>query len=232
MKSSNVFACGVAASVVLVAAGASSGATLDMRSWIDANGFSNNLATNEWQGRRGSATGPLLTGDAASWYTPGVQFSVPLIGPLTSPGSDGGAAGPATFNGMWVHPGSGVDAVAVFAPQSPVDIAGVNVRSELIGNGLNGNGVRILAYLTVGGVTTQIGGAGVLAGTSVEQTDAFLLPGTVTLNPGDTLAIHFNDNGSYLFDHVNFNATVIIPAPAGVMALGGAGLACVRRRRA
>ncbi len=231
MKSSRVFSCGVIAAGVFGVGGVSHGTILDMRSWIDANGFSNNSASNEWQGRIGSATGALMTPGLTAWTTPGVQFSVPLIGPITSPGSDSGAAGPATFDGLWVHPGSGVDAVAVFAPQSAVDLAGVRVRSELIGNGLSGNGVRILAFLTVGGITTQIGSHAVLGGTSVEQTDDFLLPGTVTLNPGDTLAIHFNDNGSYLFDHVNFNATVIIPAPAGGLVLCGAGLACVRRRR-
>lgn len=220
-----------AASIAALAATSAHGAILDMRAWIDANGFVNNSASNEWQGRIGSATGALMTPSATNWSTPGVQFSVPLIGPLTSPGSDNGAAGPATFDGMWVHPGSGVDAVAVFAPQEVLDVGGVSVHSELIANGLSGNGVRITAFLTRSGVTTPLSGVGILVGTSSDQVDNLTLPSITTIGPGDYIAVHFNDNGSYLFDHVNFNINVIVPAPAGVSLAAAPMLALVARRR-
>lgn len=221
----------VASLLLATCAASTDGAVLRLREWIDVNGFSSNSASNEWQGRIGSATGALMTASAASWGTPGVQFGVPLIGPITAPGSDNGAAGPATFDGLWVHPGSGVDAVAVFAPQAPIDVTGLSVHHELIANGLSGNGVRFIAYITQSGVTTQLGAEVVFGGTSVDGVSDFTLPGVVTLNPGDTLALHVNDNGSYLFDHVNFDVTVTIPAPGTLGVAGLFGLAAARRRR-
>lgn len=223
--------CSVAVVVLGLVDASADAATLNLRQWVDVNGFSNNSASNEWQGRIGSATGTLMTASSTSWTTPAVQFSVPLIGPLTSPGSDNGAAGPATFDGLWVHPGSGVDAVVVFAPQAAVDVTGLSVHHELIANGLSGNGVRFLAYLTLSGVTTQIGSSVAFGGTSTDGFSDFTLPNAVTLNPGDTLALHVNDNGSYLFDHVNFDVTVTIPAPGLLAAAAPLGLIGLRRRR-
>jgi hypothetical protein len=166
----------------------------------------------------------------ASWTSPGFAANTPVIGPLTSPGSDNGAAGPATFNGAWVHPGSGIAAVAVFAPQSPVWAGGMSVRWEYIANGLTGNGVRATVQATIGGVTSTLGGPILLTG-STDRTDTFLMPSTVLMQPGDTLAVILDDNGSYLFDHVNFNATVVIPTvPASAGLLGAMALGMRRRR--
>lgn len=202
---------------------------LDLRQWVDANGFTNNVATNTWQGRRIDAAGALMAG-GASWTSPGFPSGTPLLGPLTSPGSDPGAAGPATFNGLWVHPGSGTAAAAVFAPQTPVWAGGVSVHWEYIANGASSNGVRLSVQATIGGVTSNLGSPIVL-GTVNDQTDFFALPSVIQMQPGDSIAVIFDDNGSYLFDHVNFNATIGIPAPGAMAGVLVIGLAAARRRR-
>jgi hypothetical protein len=106
----------------------------------------------------------------------------------------------------------------------------MSVRWEYIFNGLSGNGVRATVQATISGVTTTLGSPVLLAGTT-DVTSNFLMPSTVLMQPGDTLAVIFDDNGSYLFDHVNFNATVIIPAPPTCAALLGAMVIGRRRRR-
>lgn len=217
-----------------VCAGLSTSAALgddfNFRDWIDANGFSNNSGTALWQGRTGSRTGALMTPSASNWSSPSLSFATPLIGPLTSPGSDNGAAGPATFSGAWVHPGSGVPAYLVFSPQSALLVGGMTIRSELIANGLSGNGVRISVEAYIGGVTTSLGTI-TLTGTD-DRTDVFSLPVPVIMQPGDSLSMVVDDNGSYLFDHVNFNAVVTVPGPGtGIAMLTAVGMGLGRRRR-
>lgn len=202
----------------------------NFRDWIGANGFTNNSGTALWQGRTGSRTGALMTPSTSNWSSPSLSFGTPLIGPLTIPGSDNGAAGPATFNGTWVHPGSGVPAYLVFSPQSALLVGGMTVRSELILNGLSGNGVRISVEAYIGGVTTSLGTI-TLTGTN-DRTDVFSLPVPVIMQPGDSLSMVVDDNGSYLFDHVNFNAVVTVPGPGtGVAMLAAVGMGLGRRRR-
>lgn len=212
-----------------LAATAAQAEILDLRQWLDTNGFASNVATNTWQGRRVDAAGALMAGGSA-WISPGFPVNTPLFGPLTSPGSDPGAAGPATFNGVWMHPGSGTPAAAVFAPQSPVWAGGVSVHWEFIANGLSGNGIRLSVQATIGGVTSNLGSPIVLTG-SDDRTDFFALPSVIQMQPGDSIAVIFDDNGSYLFDHLNFNATIGIPAPGAAAGLLVVGLAATRRRR-
>lgn len=209
---------------------AAANAAADMtnfRDWVDANGLATNSTSNLWYGTAG-VDGGLMTADTSSWYTPGQPFGTPLMGPLTSVGSDNGAAGPATFDGIWVHPGSGLPAVLVFAPQSSMWVSGMAVHSELILNGLSGNGVTITVLATIGGVTTNLGTT-TLTGTS-DQLDVFSLGGLVQMNAGDSFKVVFGDNGSYLYDHVNFNAW-LVPGPGGLATLTLLAGARGRRRR-
>lgn len=199
----------------------------NFRDWVDANGLATNSTSNLWYGTTGVG-GSLMTTDGSSWYSPGQPFGTPLMGPLTSVGSDNGAAGPATFDGIWVHPGSGIPAVLVFAPQSSMWVSGMAVHSELILNGLSGNGVTISVLATIGGVTTNLGTT-TLTGTS-DQLDVFSFGGLVQMNAGDTFKVVFGDNGSYLYDHVNFNAW-LVPGPGGLAALTLLAGARGRRRR-
>lgn len=222
----DLFLASAAASACLLT-GASASMT-NFRDWVDANSFATNSTSNLWYGTTGVG-GPLMAG-GESWITPGVQFQTPLIGPTTSPGSDPGAAGPATFNGVWVHTGASVPAVLMFAPQSDTVIGIVNVHSELITNGLSGNGITISVTTIIGGVETHRGTT-TLAGTADDRMDLFSLGQPRTLQAGDAIRIEFGNNGSYLFDHVNFNVWMTVPAPGLGAALLGPALLGLRRRR-
>lgn len=199
------------------------------RDWLNANPTTPNSIANEWYGTIGLG-GPMMATDGSYWFSPGYPHTTPLLGLRTTIGSDNGAAGPATFDGSWVHPGSGVPAVLVFAPTVATLVGGMDIRSELIANGLSGNGITITVYATIGGNTSTLGSTS-LGGISTSVLNSFTLPNVTTLNPGDSLSIAFGDNGSYLYDHVNFNAWITIPTPGAAAVLGLGGLLAARRRR-
>lgn len=225
---SNLFAF-AAAGVIVVAAPALAN-DLIVRDWLVSQGFSALSGTSLWQGRIGSASGSLMTASSTSWTNPSGSFSTPLFGPLTTIGSDNGAAGPATFDGVWAHPGSGVDAVLVFAPLSPTQVGQVIIHAEMILNGLSGNGVNIETRLIQGSTSTSLGQFYVSGPNDRLETVA--LPAVTTLMPGDKIAVHVNDAGSYLYDHVNINVEISpVPAPAAGLALGMGLLGLARRRR-
>lgn len=211
-----------------VGVSAASADIVNFRSWLDANATTPNSASNEWFGTQG-INGAMMTSDGSLWYSPGFPNSTPLLALRNNIGTNGGAAGPATFNGSWAHPGPGIAAVLVFAPTAPMLIGQVDVRSELIANGLSGNGVTISVLTTIAGNTTSIGTV-TLAGTADERMDSFTFP-TTLFQPGDRVHIAFGDNGSYLFDHVNYDATIGVPTPAAGAALGLGVLLSIRRRR-
>jgi len=226
MKTSRILTATVLAVVSCAAAQAD---VLNFRDWLDTHPSTPNAATNEWFGTTGLGGG-LMTSDGTYWYSPGQPHFTPLLSIRTSVGSDNGAAGPSTFDGAWAHPGSGIAAVLVFAPTVSTWVGAMNVRSELIANGLSGNGVSITVYATIAGSTSSLGSI-FLGGTADSRLDTFNLSSLTLLNPGDRLSIAFGDNGSYLYDHVNFNAWVTIPAPGATAALGVLGVVAGRRRR-
>lgn len=201
---------------------------LNFRDWAQVNGFAANSAANLWYATTGVG-GTSMSSNGEYWYSPGFPSGTPLMGPLVNLGTQNGAAGPATFDGVWVHSGPGVPAVLVFAPQSPVFAGGMEVHSELVANGLSGNGVTINVLATIGGVTTDLGTVA-LSGIN-DRLDTFMLSSPVMIQPGDTLRVVVGDAGSYLFDHVNFSPRVVVPAPTGSALPAGAGLFGLRRRR-
>lgn len=218
--------CAIAA--VALAATHAHAVITDFRAWLDVHGSAVNSSSNDWYGTTG-LNGPLMAASPTQWYSPGQPVNTPILAVPVDPGTNSGAAGPATFAGTFVHPGSGVPAVLVFAPQSPVVFGGMSVHSELIVNGLSGNGVSIAVHATISGVTTNLGSID-LAGTADDRLDHFLLPGgVVTMQPGDRVQIVIGDRGSYLYDHVNLNAWVTVPAPGAATAM--VALVLARRRR-
>ncbi len=212
---------------VCAIASAANADIIDFRDWLDANPATPNSTANEWYGTRG-VNGAMLTDVGGAWTSPGFPNGTPILGARTEIGSDNGAAGPATFPGFWAHPGSGVETVLVFEPNAPIWIGAVGVQSELILNGLSGNGVTISAYATLSGVTSSLGTV-TLTGTD-DRTDLFNLPSLTLFQPTDQIHIAIGDNGSFLYDHVNFNAWITIPAPGSTVLLAGLGLLARRRR--
>jgi hypothetical protein len=198
------------------------------RDWLSANPSTPNSTANEWYGTIGLG-GAMMTSGGSSWFSPGYPNSTPILGLRTTVGSNNGDAGPATFDGSWAHAGPGVPAVLVFAPTVATWVGGINIQSELILNGLSGNGVTITVYSTIAGNTASLGTT-TLTGIDT-RFDSFNLPNLTLLNAGDSLSVAFGDNGSYLYDHVNFNATISIPAPSAAALIGLGGLFTARRRR-
>ena len=210
MKTSSLATVITLASLVCSAAHAD---VHNFRDWLTANPTTPNSTANEWYGTIGLG-GAMMTTNGSYWYSPGYPNSTPLIGIRTTVGSDNGAAGPA---------------VLVFAPTVSTWVGAMNIQSELIANGLSGNGITITVYATIAGNTTSLGTT-TLTGTN-SQIDSFNLPNLTQLNAGDSLSIAFGDNGSYLFDHVNFNAWITVPTPGAAALLTLAGLVTSRRRR-
>lgn len=204
----------------------------NFRDWIDANGVSSNSASNTWHGTFG-LDGPLLSvltnENGTFWAKAGSPDFTPLLALPTTVGSWNGSAGPATFEGSWMHAGASTPPVLVFAPSVTTYAAGMAIRSELIANGLSGNGVTFTVYTQIGGVLSNHGTT-TLAGTSSDRTDTFAFGPGVTLAAGDKAMIVFGNNGNYQFDHVNFNAWLTVPAPGALALLGMVGLVGNRRR--
>jgi hypothetical protein len=223
------------ASVSICAAGllsaAANASMTNAREWADVHGFVSNSASQLWYGTAG-VNGPLLSSAGTSWRASGQPYEWPMIGPLVDIGSYGGAAGPATFNGMWGRPGSVLDAVMVLAPQAPTWTTGLTVNSELIANGMLGDGVTITVLAKVDGVTSNLGTV-TLANSADARIDFFALGGGLTqMNAGDSYSVVIGNNGSFLYDHVNFNAWLTVPGPGAVAILfGAAGMLKSRRRR-
>jgi len=218
----------------LAAATLSSTALADItnfRDWMDANGVATNSTSNTWYGTAGIGGSMLapVTNSNGSYWAGSYASSTPVLALAANVGSWTGAAGPATFNGSWVHTGPNVAAVLVFQPSQTTYATGMNVRSELIANGLSGNGITITVSTVIGGVTTNRGTT-TLAGTTADQLDFFAFGSGVTLGAGDKVMISFGDRGDYNFDHANFNAWLAVPAPGALALLTAAGLVSRRRR--
>jgi hypothetical protein len=225
------------ASLAPICAAAAIGATAaadvyDLRQWIDAHGMGGmgaNSPSQLWYATTG-LFGPAMTATGGVWKTPSEPYGWPMFGPLVNPGEYGGTAGPATFAGLWGRPGPNFQAVMVFAPQTPMEVEGMTVYSELIANGMMGDGLTLTVYARIGGITQDLGTV-VLAHTTEMRVDSFSLGSIRVMNPGDTLHLVIGNNGSFLYDHMNFNAVVHAPGPGGLAALAGAVLLRGGRRR-
>jgi hypothetical protein len=203
----------------------------NFRDWMDANGVATNSTSNTWYGTTGvggSLLAPVTNSNGSYWSG---QFAggTPVLALAANVGSYAGAAGPATFNGSWIHTAPSVATVLVFQPSQATYATGMNVRSELIANGLSGNGISISVSTVIGGVTTNRGTT-TLVGTTADQLDFFAFGSGVTLGVGDKVMISFGDRGNYNFDHANFNAWLAVPAPGALALLAAVGLLSHRRR--
>lgn len=210
-------------------AGAATADDNEFRSWVDTHGWATNSVTSLWYGQSGVG-GSLMSATPTEWRTTSEAYTWPMIGPLVNIGEYGGTAGPATFNGMWGRPGPRLDAVLVFAPKSDTWVAGMDVHSELISNGMLGDGVTISVVANISGNVTSLGTI-VLAHTADARLDHFTFSTSTLLQAGDTLSVVIGNNGSFLYDHVNFNAWVTAPGPGGLAVLAGAVAMGGRRRR-
>lgn len=172
-----------------------------------------------WTFRRTGETGPLLSGlifgqnGIGYWGTPGAPFTIPIVGPLYSvtpaqnqvPFFDR----PPSIEGVFFHPGndSATDVVAVFSPQSTIEITRIDVFAEVLGDA--SNGVLLSMDARIGGALQSIITPTLIPFTaSGSQTIAPPIS-AITMNPGDALWLRGDMNGSPTEDWCNANVRII-----------------------
>lgn len=220
--------------------------TYDFRDFVESNW---NYTTPQqsgalWTARYGDQDGSLLP-PLGSAYGYGCNISCTQVGALINTGdpnynSSPGFSSPGlpTFDGMFLHTGPTPESsvAIVFTAQEHTWLNGVTVQTEMVLNGLHGNGVDISVRHTRAGVSTILGSYLVSGPDYSEQSFSF---GQAPLSfaAGDRIEVDVGSNGSYLYDHVNINvytaAVASVPEPEtyGLM-LAGLALVLFRRRGA
>lgn len=164
---------------------------------------------NDWTFHDGTHTGSLIAPMGANYRDP---VSVQQIGALVDVGSSGCTSGfcpadvattLATFNGVFVHPGSSSPISAVFHAHEALQLDELRLWSETVGNGNNGNGFDVVVRAIINGVSQNIGSFTFdYASTSTAKDEHVFAPGLI-LQAGDLVEFVFGNRGSYLYDHGN-----------------------------
>ncbi|MDX2185905.1 MAG: hypothetical protein SFV32_03145 [Opitutaceae bacterium] len=156
------------------------------------------VGSETWTFHNGDENGSLMPqygGDGYGNYGYYAQFTSP--GPA---GSSSGAAGASDLPGIFVHTASSGYITAVLHLANLVSLNGVYIDSELVGNGLWGNGIDFTLRTVIGGVATDHGSGSMLSSTTSRTAISFG-PAGLTFGSGDKIAVLFSNRGSYLHDH-------------------------------
>jgi len=214
--------------------------TYDMRTFFDniVGSYPTQAPDALWTFHFGSQDGSLLPVLANDTYGYGPSLYTQIgqkvnTGDTYWNGTFGyGAQVTPTFNGVFLHPGydSATSTAIVFNAPDNTWLNGVTIQSEMIINGLAGDGVDIAVRHTRNGISTVLGTYSVSGSDYSEQTFYFgLSPLLFAL--GDSIEIDVGPNpGSYWHDHLNINVmTTAVAAPvpepeAYALFLAGLGL--------
>ncbi len=194
--------------------------------------------TAEWTFHVGSHAGSLLTPVGANYRNTSDPYQ--QLGALVDTGTTQCTPGfcpanvastRATFDGVFVHPGAGSATVAVFHAAQALTLDAVELWSETVANGSNGNGFDVTVNAILGGSSLLIGSFVFdYANTLDTALQSLYLP-NLQLAAGDKVEIRYGHRGSYLYDHGNVNAWVrtsaaaSTPPPSAVPEPGSAALA-------
>lgn len=196
-------------------------------------------ATNQWSFYAGSAIGgSLISPWGANYYGPGIYQQ---IGSLVDVGTSG-YAGPttnATFDGVFVHPGSSTPTSVVFRADSAMTVTELKLWSEMVGNGHLSDGFDVSVRAYTNGSYQSLGSFGFSYGTTLTTFNEAIFSSPVTLGAGEFIEIGYGNAGSYLYDHGNIDVTITTGAVAApvpepetyAMMLAGLGLLGFAARR-
>ena len=221
--------------------------TYEMRDFFDSLGgtYPGQTSGALWTFHLGSQEGGLLPVLASDAYGHGPSLYTQIgqkvnTGDAYWNGTFGyGAQVTPTFNGVFLHPGydAATSTAIVFNAPDNTWLNGVTVQSEMIVNGLAGDGVDIAVRHTRNGISTVLGTYSVSGSNYTEQSFSF---GSTPLlfALGDRIEIDVGPNpGSYLHDHLNINVfTTAVAAPVPetetyALMLAGLGLVGFAARR-
>ncbi len=234
-----------AAAMMLLAIGSGSALadTYNLRTYFNSlpTSYPVQATTNQWSFYNGSAIGgSLLPPYGADYYNyPGVLYQ--QIGLLVDTGTFG-YAGPttdATFDGVFVHPGSVNPTSVVFRAASATTVTELKLLSEMVGNGHLSNGFDVSVHSYTGGNYHSIGNFSFDYASTVSTHNVTIFTAPVALAAGEFIEISYGNAGSYLYDHGNIDVTVTtgtiaapVPEPETyAMLLAGLGLLGLARRR-
>ena len=224
-----------------------SAATVSLRDWFDALPavYPTQQETDRWTFRAGGADGQLIAPSASNYYGPETYQQIGSRVDIGTFGCTPGfcpvdvASTLATFNGVFVHPGSAQPTSAVFRADAAMRLDEIELWSEGVANANNGNGFAVNVSAVIGGVTQAIGSFDFSWATTLHTRDERLFTPGLLLGAGDKVVISYGSNGSYLYDHGNVEAVLRTSAAGnpvaepGTVLLAAAGLiaaAAVRRR--
>lgn len=188
--------------------------TYDMRSYFDSlstSGYPTQSATDQWTFYAGDTVGGSLIPPAgANYYYSNYQ----QIGLLVNTGTFGYTAGHsaastlATFDGVFVHPGSSSPTSVVFRAQTAQTVTELKLWSEMVGNGHYGNGLDVTVRSYTGGGYQSIGSFMFDYPTTISTYIETIFSSPITLGAGDFIEFSYGNNGNYLYDHGNINVFV------------------------
>lgn len=233
-----------AATLILLAIGSGSALadTYNLRSYFESlpsSAYPTQSASNQWSFYAGSTIGgSLIAPWGANYYGPETYQQ---IGSLVDAGT-AGYAGPttdATFDGVFVHPGSATPTSVVFRADSAMTVTELKLWSEMVGNGHLSNGFDVAVRSYTGGGYHAIGSFAFDYGTTVNTYIETIFSTPVSLAAGEFIEVSYGNAGSYLYDHGNIDVTVttgVVAAPVPepetyAMLLAGLGLLGLARRR-
>lgn len=203
--------------------------TYDLRSYFESlpSTYPAQSATDQWTFYAGNGVGgSLLPPYGADYYNyPAVLYQ--QIGSLVDVGTNGCSPGYcpantlATFNGVFVHPGSASPTSVVFRAQTAQTVTELKLWSEMVGNGHYGNGFDVTVRSYTGGGYHAIGSFTFDYPSTLATYQQTIFSSPITLGIGEFIEISYGNNGNYLYDHGNINAFVTT-GPAGPTGLAGA----------
>lgn len=220
-----------------------------MRDYFESLGgvYAVQQTSNSWTFHTQSHAGAMLTPGVGDYRGP---VSPQQIGQLVNTGTSGCTPGYcgavpsqtlATFDGVFVHPGSPDATVAVFHADAAMQLDEIRLLSEMVGNGENGNGMTVQVRAIIGGAAQDLGSFllnyALSAATAI---DTLYTPG-LQLGAGDSVEVRYGPNGSYLYDHGNVDIRITtstatqppgqgVPEPQSVL-LAALGLLALRATR-